>query len=69
VDVVNVFRPSEETPDIARDAVEIGAKTLWLQLGIESEEAAGIAGQGGFAVVMNTCIGATHKKLRRNGDL
>src|ERR671919_342982 len=39
VDVVEVFRPSEETPAIARDAVAIGAKVLWLQTGIESEEA------------------------------
>ena len=64
VDVVDVFRPSEETPAIARDAVTIGAKVLWLQLGIESEEAAKIAQEGGLRVVMNLCMGATHKRLR-----
>lgn len=64
VDVVDVFRPSEETPAIARDAVTIGAKVLWLQLGIESEEAAKIAQEGGLRVVMNLCVGATHKRLR-----
>lgn len=64
VDVVDVFRPSEETPAIARDAVTIGAKLLWLQLGIESEEAAKIAQEGGLTVVMNLCMGATHKRLR-----
>lgn len=64
VDVVDVFRPSEETPAIARDAVAIGAKVLWLQLGIESDEAATIARKGGLRVVMNLCMGATHKRLR-----
>lgn len=64
VDVVDVFRPSEETPAIARDAVAIGAKVLWLQLGIESAEAATIAREGGQRVVMNLCMGATHKRLR-----
>lgn len=63
VDVVNVFRPSEETPAIARDAVTIGAKVLWLQLGIESDEAAKIAQEGGLRAIMNLCMGATHKRL------
>jgi predicted CoA-binding protein len=63
VDVVDVFRPSEETPDIAQDAVTIGAKVLWLQLGIESEEAARIANAGGLRTVMNMCMGATHRRL------
>jgi predicted CoA-binding protein len=63
IDVVDVFRPSEETPDIARQAVEAGAKVLWLQTGIESEEAARIAREGGLQVVMNTCMGATHRRL------
>jgi predicted CoA-binding protein len=63
IDVVDVFRPSEETPDIARQAVEAGAKILWLQTGIESEEAERIAREGGLQVVMNTCMGATHRRL------
>jgi len=63
IDVVDVFRPSEETPDIARQAVEAGAKVLWLQTGIESEEAERIAQEGGLQVVMNTCMGATHRRL------
>lgn len=63
VDVVDVFRPSEETPDIARQAVSIGAKVLWLQLGIESEEAATIAQDGGLRAVMDMCMGATHRRL------
>ncbi len=64
VDVVDVFRPSEETPDIAREAVEVGAKTLWLQEGIEHPEAERIASEGGLKVVMDRCMGQTHYQLR-----
>jgi predicted CoA-binding protein len=63
IDVVDVFRPSEETPQIAREAVAAGAKVLWLQTGIQSEEAEQIARDGGLTVVMNTCMGATHRRL------
>ncbi len=63
IDVVDVFRPSAETPDIARQAVEIGARVLWLQVGIESDEARRIAEAGGLTVVMNRCLGATHRRL------
>lgn len=56
VDLVNVFRRSEYTPEVAEEAVKIGAKTLWLQLGIYSEEAAQIAEAGGLTVVMDRCI-------------
>lgn len=56
VDIVNVFRRSEHTPPVAEEAVAIGAKTLWLQLGIASEEAADIAIQGGLQVIMDRCI-------------
>ena len=63
VDVVDVFRPAEEAPAVARDAVAIGAKVLWLQSGIESEEAERIAEEGGLTVVMDRCMGATHRQL------
>jgi uncharacterized protein len=63
VDVVEVFRPAEEAPGIARQAIAIGAKVLWLQLGIESEEARRLAGAAGLTVVMNRCMGATHGEL------
>ena len=53
VDVVNVFRRPEYTPDIARDTVAIGAKTLWMQVGVVNEEAARIAEQGGVQVIMD----------------
>jgi predicted CoA-binding protein len=63
VDVVEVFRPAHESPEIARQAVAIGAKVLWLQLGIVSEEARQIAEAAGLTVVMNRCMGATHALL------
>ncbi|MBA9087033.1 putative CoA-binding protein [Fontibacillus solani] len=56
VGIVNVFRRSEYTPEVAQEAVEIGAKVLWLQLGITSEEAYRIAADGGLAVIMDRCI-------------
>jgi len=66
VTVVQVFRPAEEAPDIARQAIEAGAEVLWLQLGIVSDEAARIAEEGGLTVVMNACMRAVHKKHVRN---
>ncbi|MEU6642125.1 CoA-binding protein [Saccharomonospora sp. NPDC046836] len=56
VDVVNVFRPSHDAPAVARDAVRIGAKALWLQQGIVSAEARAIAEEAGLAYVEDRCI-------------
>ena len=64
IDIVDVFRRAEDTPAIADDAVTIGAKALWLQTGIVSEDAAARAKAGGLTVVMDACIGATHSLLR-----
>ena len=55
VEMVDVFRQADQCPDIARDAVSIGAKTLWLQLDIVSDEAAAIADGAGMDVVMDRC--------------
>lgn len=63
VDIVDVFRPADQTPPIARQAAEIGADVLWLQEGISSEEAASIASEAGMTVVMDLCLGATHQRL------
>jgi predicted CoA-binding protein len=63
VDVVEVFRPATEAPEIARAAVKIDAKVLWLQLGIASEEARQVAEAAGLTVVMDRCMGETHGKL------
>lgn len=56
VDIVNVFRRSEYCADVAREAAEIGAKVLWLQQGIISEEAADIAEDAGMIAIMDRCI-------------
>jgi predicted CoA-binding protein len=64
IDIVDVFRHAEDTPPIADDAVTIGARALWLQTGIVSEDAAARAKAGGLMVVMDLCIGATHSLLR-----
>jgi predicted CoA-binding protein len=64
IDVVEVFRPSGETPDVALDAVSVGAKVLWLQEGISSDEAERIASEGGLKVVMDRCMGQTHYQLK-----
>jgi predicted CoA-binding protein len=64
IDIVDVFRRVEDTPGIADEAATIGAKVLWLQSGISSEEAAERAAKEGLLAVMNRCIGATHSFLR-----
>jgi uncharacterized protein len=64
IDIVDVFRRAEDTPGIADEAVSIGAKALWLQSGIASEDAAERATKGGLITVMDACIGATHSLLR-----
>ena len=63
VDVVDVFRRAEATPDVARDAVAIGARVLWLQAGIVSEDAYRIASDAGLEVIMGVCIRSTITRL------
>jgi predicted CoA-binding protein len=68
VDAVDVFRPAEETPEIARQAAAIGAKVLWLQEGIHSDEAQRIAEDAGMTFVSDTCMGHTHYDLFHADD-
>jgi predicted CoA-binding protein len=63
VDIVDVFRPSSEVPDIARQAVKIKAKVLWMQLGVISEEGAQIAREAGLEVVMDRCCKIEHARF------
>ncbi len=69
IDAVQVFRPAEEAPELARGAITAGARVFWLQLGIVSSGAERIARAGGLTVVMDACMGAVHKKLRRRYGL
>jgi predicted CoA-binding protein len=66
VDVVDVFRRAEHTPEIAREAVGIGARALWLQEGIVSDEAAAIAIEGGLDLVMGMCMKRTDERLKED---
>ena len=63
IDIVDCFRKSEDIPPIAREAVAIGAKVLWMQLGIRNDEAAKIATDAGLDVVMNRCVKIERARL------
>ncbi|MBW3659725.1 MAG: CoA-binding protein [Actinobacteria bacterium] len=63
IDVVDVFRPADEAPGIARKAVALGANVLWLQQGISSDEAREIAEDAGLEVVMDECMMVSHRRL------
>ena len=63
IDIVNVFRPSKETPNIAKNAIKIGAKTLWLQFGIQNIEAEEISKSAGLTCIMNICINQEYQRL------
>ena len=63
IDIVNVFRPSKETPLIAKEAVRIKAKVLWLQYGIQNEEARKIAESSNIIYIDNKCIKQEYQKL------
>jgi predicted CoA-binding protein len=63
IDVVDVFRRPEFVPEVAREAVAIGAGALWLQLGVISPEAATIASEGGLDVVMDRCMAVEHREV------
>ena len=62
VDIVNVFRAPDALPDIARDAVAIGADSLWCQFGVINAEGARIAEEGGVTVVMDRCLKVEHAR-------
>ena len=63
IDIVNVFRPSAEAPMIAKQAIAIGAKVLWLQFGIENEEAKKIVETENITYIANKCIKQEYQRL------
>ena len=63
VDIVDIFRPSKETPGIAKEAVNIKSNTLWLQYGIENEEAEKIAKEANMKYISNKCIKQEYQRL------
>jgi hypothetical protein len=63
VDIVDVFRPSEDVPPVVKDAIAKGVKVVWMQLGISNEEAAKEASEKGIKVVYNRCMLQEHRRL------
>jgi len=63
IDIVDCFRKSGEIPPLADDAIAIGAKVLWMQLGIVNEAAADRASLAGLDVVMNRCVKIEHARI------
>ena len=63
IDLVDVFRNSADVPPVAEEAIAIGAKALWLQLGIEHAAAAEMARAAGLLVVQNKCLLVEHRRL------
>ena len=63
IDIVDIFRPSKETPGIAKEAVNIKSNILWLQYGIENEEAERIAKEANMKYIYNKCIKQEYQRL------
>jgi uncharacterized protein len=65
IDIVNIFRRAEEVPPVVESAIRIGAKVVWMQMGIENEEAAEKARAAGLMVIEDACILVEHRRRAR----
>jgi uncharacterized protein len=63
IDVVDIFRKSEDVPPVVEEAIQRGAKVIWMQEGVANPEAASIAEKAGLQVVMDRCIKKEHQRL------
>ena len=63
IDVVDIFRKSEDVPPVVEEAIQRGAKVIWMQEGIANPEAASIAEKAGLQVVMDRCMKKEHQRL------
>ena len=66
IDIVDVFRPSDEALNLAEETIKIGAKVLWLQLGIRSEKAKKLVGSKNISYIENKCSKMEYQKLFLN---
>jgi len=65
IEIVNVFRRAEEVPPVVESAIRVGAKVIWMQLGIENDEAAEKARSAGLVVIEDACILVEHRRRTR----
>ena len=63
IDVVQIFRRPEDIPPIVESAIKVGAKVIWMQMGITNEEAARTAREAGLQIVMDRCMREEHRRL------
>ncbi|MGH9675697.1 MAG: CoA-binding protein, partial [Candidatus Acidiferrum sp.] len=69
IEIVDIFRRATEVPPVVESAIRVGAKVIWMQLGIESAEAGEKARAAGLTVVEDACLLVEHKRRRRAGEL
>jgi predicted CoA-binding protein len=68
IDIVDVFRRAEDVPEAVEAAIAVGAKAIWIQLGVVNEAAAQRASEAGLSVVMDRCMKIEHERLLAHSD-
>ena len=67
IDVVDIFRRPEDVPGVVEEAIQVGARAIWMQEGVVNDEAASMAEEAGLDVVMDRCMLKEHQKLASAG--